>query len=93
MASLAIRASVWPSCVGDVFDRRVGQRDDLAVVAELIHLPEARVEIEQLGNLLEPLAHVLEIGRGVGHLLEIALREDVAEDVDDRRRTHHSHPL
>ena len=81
--------------VGDVLDRRIGQRDDLAIVAELIHLAKARVEIEQLGHLLQPLAHVLEIGRGLGHLLEIALREDVAEDVDDGRAgiTHPTSPV
>jgi hypothetical protein len=60
--------------VGDVLDWRIGQRDDFAVVAELVHLAKARVEIEQLGHLLQPFAHILEIGRSLGHLLEIALR-------------------
>ena len=86
MASLATRASVSAGlALGDVLDRRIGQRDDLAVVAELVHLAEARVEIEQLCHAAQPLADVLELRRDLGHLLEKAVREDVAVDVDGGR--------
>ena len=41
---------------GDVLDRRVRERDDLAVVAEGVHLAKAFVEVEQLGDGAQPLA-------------------------------------
>ena len=60
---------------GDVLDRRVGQRDDLAVVAEGVHLLEARVEVEQLGDAAQARADVLELGRDLHHLLEETVRD------------------
>ena len=42
--------------LGDVLDGRIGQRDDLPVIAELVHFLEARVEIEQFFDAAQPLA-------------------------------------
>ena len=68
---------------GEVLDRRIGQRDDLAVVAELVHLAEALVEIEQLFDAAQPRPDIAELRREAVHLLEELVREDVAVDVDD----------
>ena len=40
--------------LGEVLDRRIGQADDLAIVAEFVHLAKARVEIEQLLHAAQP---------------------------------------
>ena len=69
---------------GNVLDCRIWQRDNLPVLAELVHFLEARVEIEQFSDAAQPLADILELGRDPGHFLEKALREDVAVDIDDR---------
>ncbi len=49
MASLATRASAspWPG-VANILDRRIGQRNHLAVIAELIHFAKPRIEIVDL---------------------------------------------
>ena len=69
--------------LGNVLDRRVGQRDDLPVFADLVHVAEAQVEVEQLAHAAQPLAHVAELGRAALQLLEEPVREDVGVDVDD----------
>ena len=75
----------------EILDRRIGQRDDLAVVAELVHLAEALVEIEQLLHAAQPRPDVAEPRRDAIHLLEELVREDVAVDVDDRVAGHDAH--
>ena len=50
-----IQTDIRPS---DILDGRVGQRDDLPIVAEFVHLLETRVEVEELGNAAQPLADV-----------------------------------
>ena len=47
----------------DFFERGVGQRDDLPVVAERIHLGETHLEIEQLLHPAQPRADVLQLRR------------------------------
>jgi hypothetical protein len=73
---------------GKVLDRRIWQRDDLAVVAELVHLAEALVEIEQLLDAAQPRGDVAEPRRDAVHLLEELVGEDVAVDIDDRVASH-----
>jgi hypothetical protein len=73
---------------GKVLDRRVRQRDDLAVVAELVHLAEALVEIEQLFDAAQPRGDVAEARRDAVHLLEELVGEDVTVDIDDRVAGH-----
>src|SRR5581483_6220288 len=68
---------------GEVLDRRVGQRDDLAIVAEAIHLAEAFVEIEQLRHAAQARTDIAEPRCDAIHLLEERIREDVAVDIDD----------
>ena len=67
----------------EILDRRIRQRDDLAVVAELVHLAKALVEIEQLLHAAQPRPDIAEPRRNAVHLLEELVREDVAVDVDD----------
>src|SRR5262245_46624783 len=69
--------------VGKVFDRRIRQRDDLAVIAELIHLAEALVEIEQLFDAAQPRGDVTEPRRDAVHLLEELIGKDVTVDIDN----------
>jgi hypothetical protein len=69
---------------GDVLDRGVRQRDDLAIVAKLIHLLETRIEVEELGDSTQSLADVLEVRRDFGHFLKITVRKDMTVDVDNR---------
>ena len=89
MASLPIRARLRPVVAGGkVLDRRIRQRDDLAVVAELVHLAEALVEVEQLFHAAQARADIAEPRRNAIHLLEELVREDVAVDVDDRLAGH-----
>ena len=73
---------------GEILDRRIRQRDDLAIVAELVHLAEALVEIEQLFDAAQPRPDIAEPRRNAVHLLEERVREDVAVDVDDRLSCH-----
>src|SRR6516164_10058937 len=68
----------------DVLDRRIGQRDDLTIIAELIHLLETGIEIEQLGDAAQTLTDVFEFRRHARHFLEVAVWKDVAVDVYDR---------
>ncbi len=91
MASLPMRARFRPDLAGGkVLDRRVRQRDDLAVIAELVHLAEALVEIEQLFHAPQPRRDVAQPRRDAIHLLEELVGEDVAVDVDDRLVGHRS---
>ena len=79
-----LREIVRHRALGNVLDRRIGQRDDLAVVvADLVHVAEAQIEVEQLAHAAQPLAHVAELRRAALQLLEEPLREDVGVDVDD----------
>src|ERR1043166_10328768 len=71
--------------LGDVLDRRIGQRDHLAIVAEGVHLAEALVEVEQFGHHAQALAEILELRRDLGHLGKETLRIDMGVDVDQRR--------
>jgi hypothetical protein len=76
----------------EILDRRVGQRDDFAIVAELIHLAEALVEIEQLLDAAQTRSDVAEPRRNAVHLLEELVREDVAIQIDDRVVGHRRSP-
>src|SRR5262249_30250020 len=68
---------------GEVLDRGIWERDDLAIVAERIHLAEALVEIEPLLHAAQARRDVAEPRRDAVHLLEEFFRSDVAIDVDD----------
>ncbi len=69
---------------GDVLDRRIRQRDDLpVVVADLVHILETQIEVEQLAHAAQPLAHVAELGRAALQLLKEPVRENVGVDIDD----------
>ena len=68
--------------LGDLFDRRVGQRDDLPVVAVFVHLRKARVKIEQLGDAAQARADILQLRCHLHHFREEAVGIDVAIDVD-----------
>src|SRR5262249_39885451 len=61
---------------------------DLPIVAVLVHLTKAQVEVEQLFDVAQPLADVGEVGRDTGHLLEKPVGKDVAIDVDQRMPGH-----
>ena len=64
-------------------DGRRGQREDLAVVVpELIHHPEAAVQVVQGGQAAHPLAHVPELAGHLQHAVEEAARKDVREDIE-----------
>ena len=89
IASLAIARQRQPGAAGgEILDRRIGQRDHLAVIAELVHLAKARVEIVDLGHAAQPRRDIAELRRGLVHLLEIALRRDVAVKIDERIGAH-----
>ena len=77
---------------GKVFDRRIRQRDDLAVFAELVHLAEALIEVEQLFDPAQPRRDIPQPWRDAIHLLEELLRDDVTIDVDDRVVGHRAPP-
>ena len=66
-----------------VLDRRVRQRDDLAIIAELVHLAEALIEVEQLFDAAQPRRDISQARRNATHLLGKLLRHDVAVDVDN----------
>src|SRR6516164_3154351 len=78
---------------GEILDRRIRQRDDLAVIAELVHLAEALVEIEQLFDAAQPRGDVAEPRRDAVHLLEELVGKDVTVDIDDRVAWHRRSPL
>ncbi len=65
------------------FGARVGKRNDLPVVAELVHLPKPRIEIVHHARILETLCHVFRPCQLRYHALEGGARKDVGEDVDD----------
>jgi hypothetical protein len=67
---------------GQGFDGRRGQAQDLMVVVEAVHDPEALVEVHQHGNAANALSHVFVIGGHFEHQLVVRLRKDVVEDVD-----------
>src|SRR5262245_48480675 len=69
--------------VSKVLYRRVRQRDDLPVIAELVHLAEALVEIEQLFDAPQPRGDVAEPRRDAIHLLEELIGKDVTVDIND----------
>ena len=84
---------VEPDVAGrEVLDRRIGQRDDLAIVTELVHLAETLIEIEQLFDAAQPRPDIAELRPEAAHLLEELVREDVAVDVDDRVVGHGESP-
>src|SRR5262249_17315059 len=69
---------------GKVLDRRIRQRDDLAVVAELVHLAEALVKIEQLFYPAPPRPDVAGPRRDAVHLLEELLGKAGTVNIDRR---------
>ena len=84
MASLPIARQLEADGAGrEVLDRRVRQRDDLAVVAELVHLAKALVEIEQLLHAAQPRRRCCRAAARCGSSPGRILRDDVAVDVDD----------
>jgi hypothetical protein len=66
----------------DVLDRRIGQRDHLSVVADLVHLAKTRIQIEQLGDRAQPLSDILNARRNPRHFLKEPLGENMRIDVD-----------
>ena len=66
---------------GDEFDRRHRQGEDLLIVAEFLHQPQARIEVVEHGDV-GPAPHRRLVGNDLDHLVEIGFREDVREDVD-----------
>jgi hypothetical protein len=63
--------------------RRVGHGQHLAVaVAERVHHAEPGVEVIQRRHLAHALADIGMVGRHRHHLVEVARRKDVIEDVD-----------
>src|SRR5581483_2970963 len=67
----------------DILDCRIRQGDDLAIIAELVHLLEARIKIEQLGHAAQAFPDVFELWCDLRHLTEKSVRIDVAIDVDN----------
>ncbi len=61
-------------------DRRLAERDDLRVVVELVHHPEAQVEVVDAGDLAHALADARKAG--LAQRLEVARREEVVVGVD-----------
>jgi len=63
----------------------------LAVIAELVHLAKALVEIKQLFDPTQARPDIAEARRDAVHLLEECIREDVTVDVDDCFLRHGAH--
>src|SRR5690606_10938900 len=70
----------------------IRQGNHLPVVAELVHLAKALVEIEQLLHPAQALADVLQLRRDPRHLAEERIGEDVAIQINDccTRRGRHA---
>ena len=77
---------------GKVLDRRVRQRNDLAVIAELVHLAKPLIEVEELLHPAQPRPDIAQPRRNAVHLLEKFVGKDVAVDIDDRLIGHCGHP-
>ena len=69
---------------GKVLDRRIGQRDDLPIIAELVHLAKPLVKVEQLFDAAQSRGDIAEPRRDTIHLPEELVRKDVTVDIDDR---------
>ncbi len=78
---------------GKRFERRRRHRQDLLVVAEIVHDPEARVEIVQALDVPDPLAHVLVRRRELHQRPEISFRKEVVEHVDFSHASGSSRPI
>src|SRR5215468_12571728 len=65
------------------FERWVGERQHLAVVAELIEQLETRVEVPK-GRQLGKRSRGREIRRELPQFLEVSRRHEVVEDVEDQ---------
>ena len=78
---------------GEILDRRIGQRDHLAVIAELVHLAKPRLEIVDLGHAAQPRGDIAELRRRLVHFLEEAVRIDMAVKIDERPVAHGASPL
>ena len=63
---------------GEILDRRIGQRDHLPVVAELVHFLEPRIEVVDLAHAAQPGRDIAELWRDLVHLVEKAGGRDVA---------------
>jgi len=66
---------------GHELDRRHRQREDLLVVAELLHHAEPRVQVEEHRDR-GPAPHRRLVGNDLDHLVEIGFGEDVGKDVE-----------
>jgi hypothetical protein len=66
---------------GESFDGRRRHRQNLLIVAEPIHHPEARIEIVECRDIPDPLPHVLVLRGNLDHFFEIPLRKEVIEHV------------
>ena len=73
---------------GEILDRRIRQRNHLAVIAELVHFLEARIEIMDLAHAAQPRRDIAELRRDLVHLLREAVRVDVAIKIDERVGAH-----
>ena len=67
---------------GESLDRRVGQRDDLAIILHLVHRPEARLEIPDIAHGLHALGDA-EVGAHRVDRARDLRRQDVGIDIDE----------
>ena len=68
---------------GDVFERRVGQGDDLAVIAIRIHLAKPSFEIVQKGHVGQTLADIAKVRRHREHFFICGFGKYMGVDIDD----------
>ena len=68
----------------NVLDGRIRQRNDLPIIAKLVHFPKPRIKIEKLGDAPQSLPDIFQIWRHFRHFLEITIGKDVAINIDDR---------
>src|ERR1700730_5607042 len=73
---------------GEILDRRIRQRDHLAVIAELVHFLESRIEVMDLAHAAQPRGDIAEFWRYFVHLVQKTRRRDVAVKVDERVGAH-----
>jgi hypothetical protein len=67
---------------GHGFQWRRRQRQELAILAELIHHSEARVKIGDGGHVTHALAHVVACEPGLDHVASVTGRKKMVEYVD-----------
>jgi hypothetical protein len=71
-----------PVGAGHALERRQPKGDDLRVILERVHHPQARIEVMDRADALDALADVGRAAGGAGQEIEDLLRKEVAEGVD-----------